>query len=237
MGRADGRPGRCDLLRTREARFDSASHWDAIGPPRLRMSVVCVRRSRERGLNTRSVRRRAQARRRFSRLLARRDGGKRCGAPPSAERRAVRPRLAEGRREGRAGPKRKKSGAPVDIGVTGTARSAGGWAFGTGLGGGKRRTPIERAPATTVRIATLPQWCLTTLAPRTMTQQCQTDGTSTGCNPTPYALPRRPATTTAQLLLSLQQLTIATTAAYDYLPTYVANQLTQQQLKWTTTPL
>eukprot|EP00964_Phaeocystis_antarctica_P050649 scaffold29492_cov51-Phaeocystis_antarctica.AAC.1 len=60
MGRVDGRPGRCDLHRTRKARSNSASHWAAaIGPPGLRMGVVCVRRSRERGLNTRSVRRRA----------------------------------------------------------------------------------------------------------------------------------------------------------------------------------
>eukprot|EP00964_Phaeocystis_antarctica_P017507 scaffold9674_cov66-Phaeocystis_antarctica.AAC.3 len=44
------------------------------------MSVVCVRRSRERGLNSRSVRRRARARRRFSRLVAHRDGGEQCGA-------------------------------------------------------------------------------------------------------------------------------------------------------------
>ena len=148
-------------------------------------------------------------------------------------RRRVRPRSCRGKK----GRTHTQKGQGAAWGVTGTAGSAGGWAFGTGLGGGKRGTPIQRAPTTTVRIATLPQRCLTILAPRTMTQQCQTDGTCTRCNPTPYALPRRPATTTAQLLLSLQQLTIATTAAYDYLPTYVANQLTQQQLKWTTTPL
>ena len=70
--------GRCDLLRTREARFDSASHWAVIGTPRVRMSDVCVRRSRERGLDTRSVRRQASARRRFSRLVTQRDGRKRC---------------------------------------------------------------------------------------------------------------------------------------------------------------
>ena len=158
MGRVDDRPGRCDLLRTREARFYSASHWAAIGPPRLRMGVVCVRRSRERGLITRSVRRRAQARRWFSRLVARRDGGKRCGAPPSAERRAVRPRLAEGRK---GGPNGKLSKVPPVAGVTGTAESAGGWAFGTGLGGGKRGTPIERAPTTTVYHPGVPDYTCT----------------------------------------------------------------------------
>ena len=77
-GRIDCSSGRCDLLRTREARFDSASHWSAIEPPSVRMSVVCVRRSRERGLDTRSVRRQASARRRFSRLVTQRDGRKRC---------------------------------------------------------------------------------------------------------------------------------------------------------------
>ena len=235
MGRADGRPGRCDLLRTREARFDSASHWDAIGPPRLRMSVVCVRRSS--GAWSQYSECAAAGSSPPPVLTLARSQGRRQAVRRASVRRA--PRGPTKTCRGKEGRTQSKivHGAPVDIGVAGTARSAGGWAFGTGLGGGKRRTPIERAPATTVRIATLPQRCLTILAPRTMTQQCQTDGTCTRCNPTPYALPRRPATTTAQLLLSLQQLTIATTAAYDYLPTYVANQLTQQQLKWTTTPL
>ena len=87
-GRVDGCSDRCVLLRTQEARFDSASYWSAIRLTRVRLSVVCVCRSRERGLNSRGVRRWARARRRFSRSVAHRDGGEQCGA------RSVRARLA-----------------------------------------------------------------------------------------------------------------------------------------------
>ena len=50
---------------------------------------------------------------------------------------------------------------PPVAGVTGTAESAGGWAFGTGLGGGKRGTPIERAPTTTVYHPGVPDYTCT----------------------------------------------------------------------------
>eukprot|EP00964_Phaeocystis_antarctica_P092791 scaffold59749_cov73-Phaeocystis_antarctica.AAC.6 len=86
-GRVDGCSGRCDLLLTREARFDSAPHWPAIRLSRVRLSVVCVRRSRERGLDSRGVRRWARARRQIiSRFVAHGDGGEQCG-PRSVRRR------------------------------------------------------------------------------------------------------------------------------------------------------
>ena len=158
MGRFDGRPGRCDLLRTREARFYSASHWAAIGPPRLRMGVVCVRRSRERGLITRSVRRRAQARRWFSRLVARRDGGKRCGAPPSAERRAVDQDLLEGSKK--TSP--ELEGVCLNSGRRGAQCWAGVW---VGRAGGGEATRY----ATHYMVTTI------TWYRSTMTTQCQAD--------------------------------------------------------------